>query len=213
MTAARVTLFIDAQNLYKGARDAFGTRDAKGRIIEPFTFGQVHPIELGNLICSRPPRGQTRTLHQVRVYTGRPDSSKQPIGYGANLAQCSAWTAKGIHVVYRTLRYPLDWPTSKAQEKGIDVALAIDFVTGAIDEAYDVGIICSTDSDLRPAVEYVYRKFGGHPRAEVMAWKDAYRLSVPGYNVWCHFLDQTDFDSISDPTDYRAPYRSAPHSS
>ena len=203
----RVVLFIDAQNLYKGARDDFGVRDANGKIIEPFTFGQVHPIELGKLICSRPPEGETRALHQVRVYTGRPDSSKQPVGYGANLAQCAAWEAKGIHVVHRTLRYPFDWPVSKPQEKGIDVALAIDLVTGAIDGTYDVGIVCSTDSDLRPAIEYVYRKFGGHPRAEVMAWKDAYRLSVPGYNIWCHFLDRADFDSISDPTDYRTPRR------
>lgn len=31
-------------------------------------------------------------------------------------------------VLSRDLRYPPDWPKRTAQEKGIDVALAIDFV-------------------------------------------------------------------------------------
>lgn len=205
MVDQRVVFFIDAQNMYKGARDAFGARDALGKIHEPFTFGQIKPIELGRLICSRPPPLQTRKLEEVRVYTGRPDSSKQPTGYGANLAQCAGWEADGVIVTHRTLRYPFDWPASKAQEKGIDVALAIDFVTGAIDGKYDVGVICSTDTDLRPALEYVYRKFGGSPRAEVLAWSNSYRLSVPGLNIWCHYLDQADFAGISDGVDYTAP--------
>jgi uncharacterized LabA/DUF88 family protein len=205
MVEQRVVLFIDSQNLYKSARDAFGATDATGRITESFTFGQIDPVRLGNLICSRPPSGQTRLLHQVRIYTGRPDSSKQPKGYGANLAQCSAWERDGAKVIHRALRYPIDWPSVKPQEKGIDVALAIDFVTGAIDGLYDVGVICSTDTDLRPALEYVYRKFGGTPRPEVMAWSNSYRLSVSGLNIWCHWLDEGDFAAISDATDYTAP--------
>ena len=200
MTSQRVVLYMDAQNLYKGARDGFGVGH------DPFTFGQIHPVELGKLICSRPPPGQTRLLEETRIYTGRPDSSRQPVGYGANLAQCAVWEKAGATVIPRTLRYPFDWPASKAQEKGIDVALAIDFVTGAIDGKYDVGIICSTDSDLRPGLEYVYRKFGGSPRAEVMAWSNSYRLSVPGINIWCHYVDQYDFAAISLSTSHLAPH-------
>lgn len=198
----RVVLFIDAQNLYKGARDAFGVRDANDKIDEPFTFGQVHPIELGNLICLRPPPGDTRALHQVRVYTGRPDSSKQPVGYGATLAQCAVWEKAGVVVTWRTLRYPQEWPDAKPEEKGIDVALAIDVVRLAIDGEYDVGIVCSTDTDLRPALEYVYNKFIGNPRVEVMSWTGSRRLSVPHLNIWCHHLNRADFDAVSDPTDY-----------
>jgi NYN domain len=205
MTDDRVIVFIDAQNVYKGARDAFGVRNAEGKIQELSIFGQIHPMKLGQLICHRPPPGHTRSLTEVRVYTGRPDSTKDPKGYGANLAQCSAWEKAGVNVTWRTLRYPRDWPTVKPEEKGIDVALAIDVVRLAIDGQYDVGIICSTDSDLRPALEYVRNKFMRTPKVEVMAWSGAKRLSLANMNIWCHYFSRADFDVISDATDYRRP--------
>jgi len=94
----------------------------------------------------------------------------------------------------------------RAEEKGIDVALAIDFVALAIDGAYDVGIIASTDTDLRPAIEYVLHKFhSGSPRAEVTSWSSATsprRLSIPGTNIWCHWLQRGDYDQVADPADY-----------
>ncbi len=207
MTADRVFVFVDAQNLYKRARSAFGALAADGRIEEPSIFGQVYPIQLGQLICDRPPPDYTRKLQQVRVYTGRPDSTKDPRGYGANLAQCSAWEKAGAVVTWRTLRYPYGWPKSKPEEKGIDVALAIDVVRLAIEGEYDIGVICSSDTDLRPALEYVHNKFIVLPRVEVMCWTGGKRLSVPGINLWCHMLNRSDFDSISDPTDYRTPRR------
>ena len=60
-----------------------------------------------------------------------------------------------MKVIQRTLRYPSDWPSRKAQEKGIDVALAVDFVMMAVAEEYDVGVLMSTDTDLKPALEAV----------------------------------------------------------
>jgi hypothetical protein len=51
--------------------------------------------------------------------------------------------------VQRPLRYPKAWPAERAQEKGVDVALAVDFVMLAVTGAHDVGILVSTDTDLR----------------------------------------------------------------
>lgn len=51
-----------------------------------------------------------------------------------------------MQVITRALRYSQTWPTDPAEEKGIDVALAIDFVRFAIYGVYDVGVIMSTDS-------------------------------------------------------------------
>ena len=99
----------------------------------------------------------------------------------------------------------LDWPSSKAEQKGIDVALAVDFVALAIDGEYDVGVIASTDSDIKPALEYVRRKCNDRCHIEVAAWNNPLkksRLSISGYNIWCHFLDRSDYDSIADLTDY-----------
>lgn len=199
MTTQRLVLFVDAQNIYHGARSAFF------RASDSHALGQFDPVKLGQLICSRPPAGFTRSLHQVRVYTGRPESGKEPQTYSAHMKQCAVWKRAGAEVIARTLRYPPDWPNSKAQEKGIDAALAIDCVAFAIDKAYDVGVIASTDSDLKPALEYVHRKFSGSARAEVMNWRSptsSRRLSLRGINIWCHWLDRTDHNQVADPTDY-----------
>jgi uncharacterized LabA/DUF88 family protein len=45
------------------------------------------------------------------------------------------------------------WPEQPAEEKGVDVALGIDFVRLAVRGAHDVGVLMSTDTDLVPALE------------------------------------------------------------
>lgn len=199
MRSERLVLFIDAQNFYHGARQAFFNES------DWHVCGQFKPLELGQLICSRAPVGKTRLLHQVLVYTGRPDSEKEPSTYAAHMRQCAAWEKVDATVIHRTLRYPSDWPNSKAQQKGIDVALAIDFVAFAIDDKYDVGVIASTDSDLKPALEFVHRRHGTVRCIEVAAWKSAVapkRLSIPGAHIWCYWLDKSDYDSVADLTGY-----------
>jgi len=125
------------------------------------------------------------------------------------MKQCVAWERAGAVVFARTLRYPWDYgtnPSARPQEKGIDVQLCVDFVAGAIEDAYDVGIICSTDTDLRPAVEYVVHKYANYPRAEVMAWKSpTANRSIATHasrGIWCHYLDFTDYQMVEDAHDY-----------
>ncbi|MFF4129031.1 hypothetical protein ACFYYP_36430 [Microbispora rosea] len=121
----RLILFIDYQNVYKGARSCFYSQ-----LHPPHTAGQVSPLVLGqHLVRSSP---YDRELAQVRVYRGRPDSTKDPKGYGACTRQVAAWERSDrVVTALRTLRYPYGWPErsgEKPQEKGIDVALAVDFV-------------------------------------------------------------------------------------
>ena len=201
MPHQRLVLFIDAQNLYNGARRAFFSPQAS------HTDGQFQPVRMGNLICSRPPPDTTRFLQEVRVYTGRPDATSEPHTYAAHMRQCAAWQTAGATVIARPLRYPPDWPSTKAQQKGVDVALAIDFVAYAADGKYDVGVIASTDTDLIPALEFVHRQFAGQCRLEVAAWtgpRIRSRLSIPGSSVWCHWLDGSDYQTVADTTDYSA---------
>jgi hypothetical protein len=110
-------------------------------------------------------------------------------------------------VITRTLRYPLNWPVERAQEKGIDVSLAVDFVVMAVRGEYDV-VIMSTDTDLKPALEALNTLKGNkaYPRSEVAAWSvpDAHsrRLAIDAANLWCHWLSKQDYDGLADPTDY-----------
>jgi uncharacterized LabA/DUF88 family protein len=199
--ADRVALFVDAQNVYQGARQCF-----HAGVTAHYTDGQIDPLALGNLICDRPPPGLTRTLSEVRIYTGRPESTKEPKTYGAHMRQCEAWERAGAIVIPRTLRYPGDWPKTRAEQKGVDVKLAIDFIAGAIDSRYDVGIVFSTDTDLRPALEFVSDRFKQYPRAEAAAWRGSganRALTVAGSrSTWVHYLNYDDYLAVRDPTDY-----------
>jgi len=197
MQPRKLVLFIDDKNIYKGARHGFFDDSF------PHYYGQINPIELGKLLCLRPPNGTSRFLHQVRMYTGSPDASKQPQAYAAHTKQCNAWRSLGVEVITRILRYPPDWPKSKAEQKGVDVALAVDFVALAIDKEYEIGVIASTDTDLKPALEYIKKKCKNQCQAEVLAWKSAKaksRLYV--FGVWCHWLDNNDYNVVCDLVDY-----------
>ncbi|WP_349308076.1 MULTISPECIES: NYN domain-containing protein [unclassified Pseudofrankia] len=92
------------------------------------------------------------------------------------------------------------------QEKGIDVALAVDFVRLACTDAYDVGILFSRDSDLIPALEAVRDLEGGKTHVEVATWKGSSRLRFPDSQLpWCHYLSAEDYEACRDDTDYTAP--------
>ena len=145
------------------------------------------------------------SLSEVRVYTGRPDPGREPNTYSAHMKQCAEWQKAGVNVVHRQLRYPADWPVRRAEEKGIDTALAIDFVAAAVDGDYDLGVIMSTDTDLLPALEFVRNRFAGKRYVAVAAWRSPRsnrRLSIPGSNIWCHWLHRTEYNTVSDQTDY-----------
>ncbi|MDE2837347.1 MAG: NYN domain-containing protein [Chloroflexota bacterium] len=195
----RLELFIDAQNTYRSARRSFFSPNALP------VNGQFNPRRLGEIVAERSrPGGAACILHDVRIYTGRPDPEKDSRTYAAHMRQCDAWEAAGARVISRPLRYPRGWPAERAQEKGVDIALAIDFVTMAIEREYDVGVIMSTDTDLRPALEFTSRRSEVR-QAAVAAWRGAsrrQRLAIPGANLWCHWLDRDDYDAVADPTSY-----------
>lgn len=200
MTVQTFTLFIDAQNVYNEARRAFFSPT------DNHVCGQINPMKLASLIRSQSPAGVTRTLHEVRIYSGRPDSGKDAKTHAAHMKQCAAWTRAGARVITRPLRYPKDWPNSKAQEKGIDVTLAIDIVAFAVDCVHDVAVIASFDTDLQPAIEFVRLRFAKECSVEVIGFNSTQtkkkRLRVPGHNLWCYWLNKADYDAIADFTDY-----------
>jgi uncharacterized LabA/DUF88 family protein len=191
---ARVMVFVDYQNVVRSALACFHPRDASR------TDGHVDPFALGELLVARwlwPSR-----LVGVRVYRGRPNPNRQPVAASANDAQASRWERNPlVRPVRRDLRYPADYPDSAAQEKGIDVALAVDFVRLAIERAYDVGIVVSRDSDLMPALETVHAL--DLARVEVAGWPRLSRLRFStNVGPWCHQLDFADYNQVRDTKDY-----------
>lgn len=156
--AKRVALFVDYQNVYRRARGVFHDHETA-----PHWAGQIYPDALGRLIV-RMSHGSDRVLDQVRVYRGLPDSSRDPKGYGAASRQIAAWRKLPlVEVTTRPFRYPSDYPASKAQEKGIDVQMALDFAVIVEVAAW------------RPPT--------GRP----------YRLRLPNVAIWCHLIGRDDY--------------------
>ena len=120
------------------------------------------------------------------------------------MRQCHAWERAGATVITRPLQY---LPGRKPQEKGIDVQIATDFLAGAYEDQFDIGIIFSADTDLLAPLQQVAGSAHIKAQAEVAAWRsDSYRQRLypkPPLHLWCHFLDADDYDSVRDLTDYR----------
>lgn len=189
----RVAVFVDYQNVYATARAAFHSRPY------PVAAGQVDPLALGRLLVAK--RRRPSVLEQVRVYRGLPDPRREATTYAANERQAAAWDrhAPAVASFRRPLRYPTGWPRERAIEKGVDVALAVDFVRLAAEGSYDVGVLFSMDTDLVPALEAGQ----DYAHVEVAAWKGNRRLAIGGhYLPWCHFLGRADYDAVRDATDY-----------
>ncbi len=195
----RLVLFVDDKNIWASAREAFFAPS------DPRYYGQYKPIELGHLICTKAPPELNYRLHEVRIYTGRPDANKDPRTHAAHMRQSASWTRAGARIFARPLRYPRDWPNSKPQQKGVDVALAVDFVAMAVRGEYDVGVVFSTDSDLKPALEFVAANRYPVCTIETATWRsNKYDrgLSVAGLRIWQHRLDYSDYCSIADLVNY-----------
>lgn len=206
----RVVVFLDWQNVYRQARTAFHSAG------DPNHCGQVNPVDLALELADRAPEGVTRELTAVRIYRGLPDNAFDQRGYDASRRQNAVWQRDPrVVLTQRKLRYPEGWQRGRddialVKEKGIDVALAIDFAAMAADEQYDVGILMSCDNDLLPALERVElrrKTRGGGPMVEVAAWKSPNRRSPRlSFNnksgPYCHWLTQEDYWGLQDTRDY-----------
>jgi hypothetical protein len=69
---------------------------------------------------------------------------------------------------------------------------------------YEVGILMSTDTDMKPALETVAGLTG--PRVDVAAWsalaRHNRRLSISSRNLYCHWVGKDIYDQIADSANY-----------
>lgn len=145
----RAVAFIDGQNLYFACRDAFGSKEPDYDV-----------LKLSKLICQR----QGWDHVQTRFYTGVPDRAD-------NVRLNAFWTSKkrsmsrnGVVVYSRPLRYRdknvtlpggVVHTVRVAEEKGIDVRIAIDIIRLAHRGDYDVALVFSQDQDLSEVADEI----------------------------------------------------------
>lgn len=203
----RVVVFLDYQNIYRAARRTFHRHES-----DPHWYGQIDPLALGERLASDSPFD--RVFHEVRIYRGLPVNDRDPRGYAAARRQISVWECeRNVTVISRPLQYPRGWPKTHLpgegpREKGIDVALAMDFAVMAARGEYEVGIMFSGDTDLKPSLEFVadLTRTRGKPRAEVAAWsyegQHNRRLAIKSRNLYCHWVGEDTYAQARDDTDY-----------
>lgn len=200
----RVCVVIDYQNIHLTARDLFAPPGLPAHecLIHPLWFAE-------QVIAVRATRQRDETQQRavrtaVRVFRGSPSNAHDPYVYAISQRQRSEWTRdKRVDVVYRTLRYPRDWPHKPAQEKGVDVLVALKVVRAALDPRFDVVILASHDTDLEPALEIAV----GDDRAkiETAGWHGARVLRPSGTRLWHTALAEADMDKTRDQFNYTPP--------
>lgn len=139
----RVAAFVDGQNLFHAAREAFERE-----------YPDYDPIALARKVCERE---RDWELRELRFYTGVPEPADNEFWnafWNSNLAVLGT---RGVHCFRRPLRYherTIQLPDGRSHtymaghEKGIDVRLALDVVGLALARAFDVALIFSQDQDL-----------------------------------------------------------------
>lgn len=197
----RAIVFVDGQNLFNAAKEAFG-----------YHFPNYNIQCLAETIC----HAQNWNLVQVRFYTGVPDPSDDAPKNAFWTAKLAAMGRQGIKVYSRALRYRNK--TVKLQngqthtflhgeEKGIDVRIALDVIGMAVRNEYDVAVVFSQDQDLSEVADemrVIARQQGRWIKIACPYPMSPTRINRRGINgsQWIH-IDRATYDSCIDPKDYR----------
>ncbi|WP_115685601.1 NYN domain-containing protein [Corynebacterium senegalense] len=193
----RVAVFIDYENARQNAREAFLPFSS------PSHVGVFDPVALATHIVSL--RNFPSKLAKVYVFRGRPNPKHQPEAASAFDKYAAKWKQSEVcELRSRDLKYRhYDDGTFSAQEKGIDVDLAVQAIQHAVTNKYDVIIIMSNDSDLLPAVEFIYHET--RPRLEVAGWEAdgqyplrIHRGTSKSRAPYCHYLGDHVFRQVQD---------------
>lgn len=197
----RTVAFFDGQNLFYGAKHAFGYR-----------WPNYDPLLLAAAIC------QSRQWHlaQVRFYTGLPSVQDNPFWNHFWTTKLAVLGTRGVFTYSRSLRYrnqtvPLPGggvtTVLVGQEKGIDIRIALDAVRLARDSQYDVALILSQDQDLSEVADEIRSISVAQNRWIKVAC--AFPISPAISNArginrtdWIPF-DRAMYDACLDPNDYR----------
>jgi len=193
--------FVDGQNFFHAAKEAFG-----------HLYPNYDVAKLAAAVCKV--RGWA--LKQVRFYTGVPDAADNPFWATFWTGKMAVMGRQGVVVFSRPLRYrnrsvqlPDDsmYTFLAAEEKGIDVRIALDVIRLARGRHYDVALIFSQDQDLSEVAEEI--RDIAHDQGRWIKVASAFPSSPASRNSrginktdWIR-IDRTLYDSCLDHRDYR----------
>jgi uncharacterized LabA/DUF88 family protein len=197
----RVVAFVDAQNLFHAAKEAFGYR-----------YPNFDPLKLARGVCE----SRAWRLEETRLYTGVPAAADNPFWNHFWTAKLAQMGREGVVTYARALRYrnqTVRLPDNReqtilvGQEKGVDIRLALDVVRLAHRRAYDVALVFSQDQDLSEVADEI-RVIAREQRRWIKI-ASAYPSSPTSRNArgingtdWIR-IDRATYESCVDSRDYR----------
>lgn len=200
-TIKRTVVFIDGQNLYRSAKEAFG-----------YFYPNYDVKLLSDNICA----GQGWQISEIRFYTGVPDLRDDSLWHNFWNKKLASMGQRGITIFSRALRYRnqivklpdgSNYTFLVGQEKGIDVRIALDIIRLAHEQVFDVCLVFSQDQDLSEVADEVRRISVEQNRWVKMA--SAFPISPTSRNKrginktdWIQ-IDRRLYDVCIDPNDYR----------
>lgn len=214
-TTKRTIAFVDGQNLFNAVKEVFG-----------YDYPNYDVKALATAICT----AKGWQLAETRFYTGLPDPKRDFPRSVFWVNKLRDMRQQNILTYSRPLRYrsktvilldktDIDLPDNSktslpaktkitvdvAEEKGIDVRLALDVIRLAHKGLYDVALIFSQDQDLSEAADEIREIAKEQGRWIKIA--SAFPEGGPnrrGINRtdWCPF-DKTLYDACRDPKNYR----------
>lgn len=192
-------LIIDYQNIHLTARDCFTPRGTLARdcLVHPLLFAEKvlqrrqERLMFASVAAGKP-APEPLTLAGVEVFRGAASNRENPALYAANQAQRAEWTRdRRVQVEYRTLRYFTERGVRIAQEKGVDVRVALAFTRAVATSAADVVILATHDTDLEPALDAALESGGATP--ETAGWEGCRVLRARGIRLPHTALTGADF--------------------
>lgn len=192
--------FIDGQNLFKQAKRLFGHGEPN---FDPVALHR----EVSQLAGFAP--------GPVRVYTGVPSANRQPRWHRFWNNKIQAMKRAGVTVTTRPLRYRKRHlfdedgeveVITQAEEKGIDIRIALDLVRMARRDELDAAIIYSQDQDLNevvPEIEAISRLKGREiPLASAFPFAPHSHFDRGIDRTQWFRIERETYSACIDPTDY-----------
>jgi uncharacterized LabA/DUF88 family protein len=200
-TRKRAIVFVDGQNLFYSAKEAFG-----------FTFPNFDVQLLAQEVC----KNHGWDLVGCRFYTGIPNPEDNPRWNSFWVKKTAQMGRAGVKVFTRPMRYrnkTVRLPDGSShtflhgEEKGVDVRIALDILTGAMNGSYDVAVVFSQDQDLSEAATEIRTIAQQQNRwikiACAFPWSPAAHNRKGIYSTDWLRIDRATYDKCIDLKDYR----------
>ena len=196
----RACLLIDYQNIHLTGHDAFcpeGVPRHESLLLPGSYAQQIEDVRA----AMAPSEVAQAHIDRIVVFRGMPSNRKQPESYSRSQAQFSQWSVdRRVEIAKRPLRYPPGWPDVPAQEKGIDVMLAVELIQVAMGGEFGVVIVATHDTDLEPAIETAEGL--GSTVVETAGWQGRKLLRGGRGDRWHTFLNGAHFVRCRDRNPY-----------